>query len=65
MSKAPLPGAARGDRVLYSGRTRLGTIRSTAGGILGFDASGRLLGAFPDERAAKDAISARSREASR
>ena len=64
-SRKPPPGAAARDQTLYSGRQRLGFIRASSGGVLGFDADGAALGSFPSVQAAKGAILARSREAGR
>lgn len=46
------PGPVRGDRSIYAGRSLLGTTRSTTGGVIAFDADGRILGTFLNEKAA-------------
>ena len=49
-------GTVRGDRSIYAGRSLLGTTRSTTGGVMAFDAEGRIIGTFPNEKAAAAAL---------
>ena len=49
-------GTVRGDRSLYAGRLLLGTTRSTTGGVMAFDADGRVIGTFQSEKAAAAAL---------
>lgn len=51
------PGTLSGDRAHYSGQKLVGFTRSSPGGILAFDANGKIVGTFASEKAAAVAIS--------
>lgn len=55
MNRTP-PGAALGDRSVYVGRQLLGTIRSTTGGVVAFDANGKIVGTFQNQKGAMAAL---------
>lgn len=50
------PGTLSGDRAHYSGRTLIGFTRASPGGILAFDADGKIVGTFANEKAAASAF---------
>jgi hypothetical protein len=50
------PGTVRGDRGIYAGRSLIGTTRSTTGGVIAFNADGRIVGTFPNEKTAAAAL---------
>ena len=56
----PRPGTARGDITVYDGRTPLGFIRGSVGGVYAYDIDGRPVGTFADRKAAQGALSARA-----
>ena len=51
------PGTLSGDRAHYSGQKLVGFTRSSTGGVLAFDADGKIVGTFASEKAATAAIS--------
>lgn len=63
---AQFPGTAHGDQAVYNGRTLLGYIRGSIGGVYAYNANGAPIGSYADRKAASKALADRTqaREAS-
>ncbi len=56
----PSPGTARGDLTIYDGRKPIGFIRGSTAGVYAYDAHGKPVGTYADQKAARNALSARA-----
>lgn len=50
------PGTLARDRCVYDGRRLVGTVRNSTSGVLAFDADGKVIGTFADQKLATAAL---------
>lgn len=50
------PGTLPRDRSIYDGRRLVGTVRNSTSGVLAFDAAGKVIGTFADQKTATAAL---------
>lgn len=50
------PGTLPRDRSVYDGRRLIGTVRNSTSGVLAFNADGKVIGTFADQKVATAAL---------